>query len=70
MMLKIIYKNNLIFKSEIHLITNFIRIMKTICVKKLQVIINLKINKINIHNRRDRIFNKIRKIKKYLINIQ
>ena len=69
MMLKIIYKNNLIFKSEIHLITNFIRIMKTICVKKLQVIINLKINKINIHNRRDRIFNKIRKIKKYLINI-
>ena len=70
MMLKIIYKNNLIFKSEIHLITNFIRVMKTICVKKLQVIINLKINKINIHNRRDRIFNKIRKIKKYLINIQ
>ena len=69
MMLKIIYKNNLIFKSEIHLITNFIRIMKTNCVKILQVIINLKINKINIHNRRDRIFNKIRKIKKYLINI-
>jgi len=68
-MLKIIYKNNLIFKSEMHLITNFIRIMKTICVKILQVIINLKINKINIHNRKYRIFKKIRKIKKYLINI-
>ena len=69
MMLKIIYKNNLIFKLEIHLITNFIIIMKTICVKILQVIINLKINKINIHNRKYRIFKKIRKIKKYLINI-
>ena len=63
MMLKIIYKNNLIFKSEIHLITNFIRIMKTICVKILQVIINLKINKINIHNRKYRYLKRLGKSK-------